>query len=274
MNYSNLKNLIFTYSDRMAEVKGWLNNYLQKEQKQLSTSIQPCGGRGRTRFKCELRVTGIPYIGVGNSTSKKDASSNAAYDFCQYLIRQGTLNKADFPFDQPVATDAAAAMNENMVSGPPAGGYGQLPGGRHVPRPQSEGQFGGYGQYGAGASSEGQNLQRWQQQQQDRQAAFDARTAQETANAEQVDLTANLHGGWTHENGKKKLNEFCQQNKIRQPEFVYRPFGPDNQRSFYAECSIFIPRISQTIKAREHGSNKDRSIIVFRKGLLFSLKYS
>lgn len=72
----------------MAEVKGWLNNYLQKEQKQLSTSIQPCGGRGRTRFKCELRVTGIPYIGVGNSTSKKDASSNAAYDFCQYLIRQ------------------------------------------------------------------------------------------------------------------------------------------------------------------------------------------
>ena len=41
--------------------------------------------------------------------------------------------------------------------------------------------------------------------------------------AEQVDLNADLHGGWTTENGKKKLNEWCQQMKIRAPECTYKP---------------------------------------------------
>lgn len=36
-------------------------------------------------------------MGVGNSTNKKDAQSNAARDFIQYLVRTGELNAAEVP---------------------------------------------------------------------------------------------------------------------------------------------------------------------------------
>ena len=38
-----------------------------------------------------------PYTAVGNSTSKKDAHSNAAKDFIQFLVRKGEINPADVP---------------------------------------------------------------------------------------------------------------------------------------------------------------------------------
>lgn len=39
------------------------------------------------------------YIGVGNSTNKKDAQSNAAKDFVSYLVRQGHVAASDVPGD-------------------------------------------------------------------------------------------------------------------------------------------------------------------------------
>ena len=114
---------------------------------------------------------------------------------------------------------------------------------------QNQGHFGGYGRFGAGASQQGQSIAQWQEQK-------DAENAASVERAEQVDLNADLHGGWTVENGKKKLNEWCQQNKQRQPECHYTPTGPDNQRSFYAEMRIFVPQLKRQIFAREHGSNK------------------
>lgn len=36
-------------------------------------------------------------MGAGNSTSKKDSQTNAALDFCQYLVRTGNLNQQDLP---------------------------------------------------------------------------------------------------------------------------------------------------------------------------------
>jgi len=58
-----------------------------------------------------------------------------------------------------------------------------------------------------------------------------------------VDLTAKLHGGWTIDNGKKKLNEYCQQNRLPIPDIQYRPTGPDNNRSFVAEINMFIHKL-------------------------------
>lgn len=49
------------------------------------------------RFLCEARVTGIPYVGAGNSTNKKDAEKNAARDFVNFLIRTGQINPNDVP---------------------------------------------------------------------------------------------------------------------------------------------------------------------------------
>lgn len=55
------------------------------------------GGRGRLRFRCEVRVENHDYVGMGNSTNKKDAASNAARDFCQYLVREGHMAPKDLP---------------------------------------------------------------------------------------------------------------------------------------------------------------------------------
>ena len=48
-------------------------------------------------YPLQLNVEGFPYAGMGNSTNKKDAQSNAARDFCQYLVRQGQMKAEDVP---------------------------------------------------------------------------------------------------------------------------------------------------------------------------------
>ena len=50
-----------------------------------------------TRNFFQVRVNGIPYVGIGNSTNKKDAQTNAAYDFANYLVRAGKLSDAELP---------------------------------------------------------------------------------------------------------------------------------------------------------------------------------
>lgn len=49
------------------------------------------------RFLCEVRVTGMPYVGAGNSTNKKDAEKNAARDFINFLVRSGEIDASDVP---------------------------------------------------------------------------------------------------------------------------------------------------------------------------------
>jgi ATP-dependent RNA helicase A len=47
--------------------------------------------------------------------------------------------------------------------------------------------------------------------------------------AESFDINASIHGNWTLENAKGKLNQFMQANKI-QGEYKYFPVGPDHNR--------------------------------------------
>lgn len=49
------------------------------------------------RFMCEVSVTGHNYVGVGNSTNKKDAQGNASKDFLLYLTRQGMVTVDSLP---------------------------------------------------------------------------------------------------------------------------------------------------------------------------------
>ena len=42
-------------------------------------------------------MDGYDYAAVGNSTSKKDAQSNAARDFLQYLVRIGEVQQSEVP---------------------------------------------------------------------------------------------------------------------------------------------------------------------------------
>jgi len=45
----------------------------------------------------QVRVEGFDYVGVGNSTNKKDAQANCAKDFVQFLVRQGLVPQSDVP---------------------------------------------------------------------------------------------------------------------------------------------------------------------------------
>lgn len=45
----------------------------------------------------KVRVEGYNYIGMGNSTNKKDAQSNAARDFVNYLVRINEVKSEEVP---------------------------------------------------------------------------------------------------------------------------------------------------------------------------------
>lgn len=52
----------------------------------------------------------------------------------------------------------------------------------------------------------------------------------QTLESEEVDLNASLHGNWTLENAKARLNQFFQKEKITS-EYKYSQVGPDHNRS-------------------------------------------
>uniref|UniRef100_A0A8C9QX28 DExH-box helicase 9 n=1 Tax=Spermophilus dauricus TaxID=99837 RepID=A0A8C9QX28_SPEDA len=45
----------------------------------------------------KVRVEGFNYTGMGNSTNKKDAQSNAARDFVNYLVRINEVKSEEVP---------------------------------------------------------------------------------------------------------------------------------------------------------------------------------
>lgn len=81
----------------MDDVKQFLYSWLGKNRKTPNYEVTTMNSKGKPRFKCELRVEGYAYIGIGNSTNKKSAQTNAAHDFCQYLARTGCMNPNEIP---------------------------------------------------------------------------------------------------------------------------------------------------------------------------------
>lgn len=47
--------------------------------------------------------------------------------------------------------------------------------------------------------------------------------------AEDLDVNARMHGNWTIENGKSKLHQFMQTNKIN-GDYKYTIVGPDHNK--------------------------------------------
>lgn len=52
---------------------------------------------------------------------------------------------------------------------------------------------------------------------------------QKMEEAESLDINAAIHGNWTIENAKAKLNQFMQMHKI-QTDYKYQAVGPDHAR--------------------------------------------
>ncbi|XP_055390609.1 dosage compensation regulator [Condylostylus longicornis] len=224
------------------DIKSFFHEWCAKMKVEHEFNIRPTGPKHRQRFLCEVRVNTFSYVGVGNSTNKKDAERNACRDFLNFLVRNGNLKSSEIPNES--SNSAAAPSNDsndkekvfettNFTESPRPNLFGSGMG------PQD------LGQAYRGVSGENKHYD------------FIDRAAEKLNmdEAESLDVNAGIHGNWTIENAKAKLHQFMQMNKI-QADYKYTPVGPDHSRSFLAEMHIFVRELKRTITARESGSNK------------------
>ncbi|KAM8930083.1 ATP-dependent RNA helicase A isoform 2-T2 [Pelodytes ibericus] len=238
----------------MADVKNFLYAWCGKKKVTPNYEIRAAGNKNRQKFMCEVRVDGFNYTGMGNSTNKKDAQSNAARDFVNYLVRVGEVKSEEVPAigaslgDTVDGFQTATAEGFDSPSGAPSGG--PLP--PHLALKEEAGSgigSSGYGPSGGGATWErGANLKDYYSKKEEQENKA-------TLESEEVDLNAGLHGNWTLENAKARLNQFFQKEKT-QGEYKYSQVGPDHNRSFIAEMTLYVKQLGRRITAREHGSNK------------------
>ncbi|KAA0719378.1 ATP-dependent RNA helicase A [Triplophysa tibetana] len=243
----------------MADIKNFLYVWCGKKKMTPNYDIRAAGNKNRQKFMCEVRVEGYSYIGMGNSTSKKDAQTNAARDFVNYLVRTKEIHASEVPSLGVCVPDGGNGGNED-------GGFGNLPSSCPLPPhlavkveagqsndPQGSapvpGVTGlGYSGFNNAQWERGANLQQYysKKEEQDDKATFES---------EEVDLNAGLHGNWTLDNAKARLNQFFQKEK-NQTDYKYSQVGPDHNRSFIAEMTIFVRQLGRKVVAREHGSTK------------------
>ncbi|XP_061201667.1 ATP-dependent RNA helicase A isoform X6 [Neopsephotus bourkii] len=246
----------------MGDVKNYLYAWCGKRRVTPAYEIRASGGRSRQTFLCEVRVEGFNYVGMGNSTNKKDAQTNAARDFVNYLVRVNEMKKEEIPSFGPAVGDIPDGGYEidRDVTGSSSSLGGPLP--PHLIIEAEIGKFilffshlVGNGPGGAPGNSDSRGAQ-WDRgaNLQDYYSKKDEQEAQVTSESE-VDLNADLHGSWTLDNAKARLNQFFQKEKI-QEEYKYTEMGPDHNRSFVAEMNIYVKQLGRRIFSREHGSNK------------------
>uniref|UniRef100_A0A2K5L8Y7 ATP-dependent RNA helicase A n=1 Tax=Cercocebus atys TaxID=9531 RepID=A0A2K5L8Y7_CERAT len=235
----------------MGDVKNFLYAWCGKRKMTPSYEIRAVGNKNRQKFMCEVQVEGYNYTGMGNSTNKKDAQSNAARDFVNYLVRINEIKSEEVPAfgvaSPPPLTDTPDTT-ANAEGDLPATMGGPLP--PHLAlKAENNSEVGasGYGVPGP-TWDRGANLKDYYSRKEEQEV-------QATLESEEVDLNAGLHGNWTLENAKARLNQYFQKEKI-QGEYKYTQVGPDHNRSFIAEMTIYIKQLGRRIFAREHGSNK------------------
>ncbi|VDK75539.1 unnamed protein product [Litomosoides sigmodontis] len=224
------------------EIRGWLYGWLGKKKLGIPCyNTTPLTNRGgKIRFRCELRISGQPHVGLGFSGNKKDAATNAARDFAHFLIQQKLLDPAELPkltASMLEATNMDSFVRDSVQKGSSllnktekncclrdgAAVNMQVP-----PSPIVKAEY-----------------QRHIEQK-----------AEEIVLSESLDLGTNTYGGWTADNSKMRLNEFVQ--KIKQPPLKYdiRSIGADNSKTFIAEVSLFVPEMQHTFLAKAEGSTK------------------
>lgn len=178
--------------------------------------IQFAGPKNRQRFLCEVRVPSEAYVGAGNSTNKKDAERNAARDFVNYLVRTGKVASSDVPSE----SDNGVGGGDGGDSAPASGGPPSLMNINPARVFQS----------GFGPSDLGQAYRPFIRD--NTYTPSKEELAEQEAimeSAESLDVNAGIHGNWTIENAKAKLNQWLQMNRMN-PDYKYTAVGPDHAR--------------------------------------------
>ncbi|VDL97470.1 unnamed protein product [Schistocephalus solidus] len=223
------KLLIVPVSLLMADLEGiksFLYAWLQKNQRTTPEY---------TFLQRSLRVEGIDYVGVGNSANKKDAQTNAARDFANYLVREKLLDEAQLP--------CVLVISLSLLTNPSAKRSMPLLGTKRPFEPRAMGPGDNY-------------INRIFDQKKLEEVFIPYLRLQVGSQAEEVDFTSDIHGGWSLENAKARLNEYLQATRQQIGLVKYTAVGPDHNRSFLAESTVFAKRLNKHLYARETGSNK------------------
>ncbi|XP_022167135.1 dosage compensation regulator [Myzus persicae] len=216
----------------MANPKAFLHEWCAKNNLEPQFEIKQAGTKFNIRFICEVTVSGHNYVGVGNSTSKKDAQGNASKDYLLYLTRQGLVSADSLPpnfISGPASNDSMVkAPGRLMNNEPPKSVYqqGQTPnmlGEAYRPIGKTDFQFKDF-----------------------------LNEESKVEEAENLDVNAAVHGNWTIDNAKSRLNQFIQSNKLKNIDYKYSFMG----KSFVAEMSIYVAKLGRNVTAHESGSNK------------------
>ncbi|KAL3097315.1 hypothetical protein niasHT_023534 [Heterodera trifolii] len=235
----------------MSDIKQSLYAVLGKRK--LGTpnyNIKPENRGGKPRFICQLTVAGLNYVGLGNSTSKKDAQSNAARDFSQFLVREGLINASEVP--QLQLLESASNIDNAFQNGNDSVSADAIDQPYHQQQNAAQMDF------------TDDNFEtnivplppQWAPYEKTAHDQYVEQKAEEIIQSESVDMTSDIHGGWTMENCKQALNEFCQKNRIPTNEYRTVATGSDHNRTFVSEHGIFIPSLNKTVNGRGVGSNK------------------
>ncbi|XP_022910622.2 dosage compensation regulator mle isoform X1 [Onthophagus taurus] len=220
----------------MSDVKSFLHHYCQKNKKEPQFEVRPTGPKHRQRFLCEVRIDGFDYVGVGNSTNKKDSQANASRDFISFLVRQSLVNPKDVPVDIGLSGGNDAGPNNSGVSQD-----------NNAPQKSVFGEGMGPQSYGEAYRPVDRDRPNWD--------FIEKMQQKRVEEAEDLDVNAQIHGNWTIENAKSKLHQFMQTNKIN-ADYKYTPVGPDHTKSFVAEMSFYVKQLNRNIMGRDTGSNK------------------
>lgn len=192
----------------MGDVKNFLYAWCGKRKMTPSYEIRAVGNKNRQKFMCEVRVEGYNYTGMGNSTNKKDAQSNAARDFVNYLVRINEVKSEEVPTmgvaPTPLTTADSPDDTANAGGGLPATMGGPLP--PHLALKAENNS--GYGVTGP-TWDRGANLKDYYSRKEEQEV-------QATLESEEVDLNAGLHGNWTLENAKARLNQYFQKKRSKE----------------------------------------------------------
>jgi len=65
----------------------------------------------------QCRILGLDYVGVGTSTNRKDAHTEAAKNMLEYLVYAGCINANEVPEFEPVRITYASSVDclENVI---------------------------------------------------------------------------------------------------------------------------------------------------------------
>lgn len=159
-------------------------------------------------------------MGAGNSTNKKDAEKNASRDYVSFLVRSGKIQQNEVPNEGNEQTAPLGSIPQSPS--PSSSSFNQQQ--QQGPYGQSGGNFSNFQPNELGQAYRPMNNDFGPQSYMDR-----AQQAQRMEEAESLDVNAGIHGNWTIENAKSKLNQFMQANKV-QGEFRYQAVGPDHNR--------------------------------------------